>query len=137
MENFIRTDWEKFRHDLAFPMGTEQVVPEDADAAFDYLVNLCGLLPRFYGEELDRANLWGRIDGALAVMASRCSRSDEIADCLLSHICADPVRVAADAAIKDFLEPPVKIAAVKQIVATRRLLVICKARALWMETKSC
>jgi hypothetical protein len=135
MENFIRVDWEKFRHDLAFPVSGGRVDATDADTAYDYLVGLCAILPRFYGAELDRANLWGRIDSALSVVASRCSRSDEIPDCLLSHVCADTVRAAADTDLKAFFDraADVKLAAVKQIVSTRRLLVICNARAKWME----
>lgn len=81
MENFVRVDWEKFRRDLAFPISGGRVDAADADAAYDYLVGLCAILPRFYGAELDRANLWGRIDSALSVVASRCSRSDEIPAC--------------------------------------------------------
>ena len=135
MENFIRVDWEKFRHDLAFPVGGERVETADTDVAYEYLVGLCAILPRFYGAELDRANLWGRIDSALSVMASRCSRTDEIPDCLLSHVCADTVRAAADADLKTFFDKTanIKLAAVKQIVSTRRLLVVCNARAKWME----
>lgn len=137
MENFVKLDWEKFRHELAFPMGIESIEAEDTDAAFRYLVDLCGILPRFYGEELDRANLWGRIDSALSVASSRCSRADEIVDCMLAHICADTVRVAASEELKKYLEPSVKLAAIKQVISTRRLLVICKARTIWMEAKSC
>lgn len=135
MENFVRVDWEKFRHDLAFSIGGEHVAAADTNAAYEYLVGLCAILPRFYGAELDRANLWGRIDSALSVAASRCSRSDEIPDCLLSHVCADTVRAAADADLKTFFDKAagVKLAAVKQIISTRRLLVICTARTKWME----
>ncbi|WP_405329545.1 hypothetical protein [Fibrobacter sp.] len=137
MDNFVHVDWEKFRHDLAFPIGGERVNAADTDAAYQYLVGLCSILPRFYGDELDRANLWGRIDSALSVAASRCSRSDEIPDCLLSHICADAVRAAADKDLKAFFDSArdLNLAAAKQIIATRRLLVICNARANWMEYK--
>lgn len=137
MNDFERADWEKFRHDLAFPIGGDKINAEDADAAYEYLVGLCAILPRFYGDELDRANLWGRIDSALSVAASRCSRSDEIPDCLLSHICADTVRAAADKDLKAFFDSArgLNLAAAKQIIATRRLLVICNARANWMEYK--
>lgn len=137
MENFVRVDWEKFRHDLAFPAGDIKIDPQDVDRAYEYLVGLCSILPAFYGDELDRTNLWGRIDSALSVMASKCSRCDEIPDCLLSHICADTVRAVADPEMKSFFDKSssLKLDAVKQIVATRRLLVICNARAKWMEYK--
>ena len=134
--SFTRVDWEKFRHDLAYPMGMERVSYEDTAAAFDYLVTLCGMLPRFYGDQLDRTNLWGRIESGLSVVSSRCSRVDEIADCMLAHVCADTVRVAASDDLRPLFTPQVKLAAVKQIIATRRLLVICKAREAWMEARS-
>ena len=137
MNDFERVDWEKFRHDLAFPIGGDKINAEDADAAYEYLVGLCAILPRFYGDELDRANLWGRIESALNVAASRCSRSDEVPDCLLSHICADTVRAAADKDLKTLFDaaPSIKLAAAKQVISTRRLLVICNARAKWMESR--
>lgn len=137
MNDFERVDWEKFRHDLAFPIGGDKINAEDADAAYEYLVGLCAILPRFYGDALDRANLWGRIESALNLAASRCSRSDEVPDCLLSHICADTVRAAADKDLKTLFDaaPSIKLAAAKQVISTRRLLVICNARAKWMESR--
>ena len=84
MDNFEHVDWEKFRHDLAFP----RITPACA-----------GNRP--------------------------------------SHICADTVRAAADKDLKAFFggAADLNLAAAKQIIATRRLLVICNARANWMEYK--
>lgn len=137
MENFIRLNSEEFRRKLAFPLGDETVSEDAASKAKDWLVDLCAVLPRFYSDALDRTNLWGRIESALSVASSRCARADEIPDALLAHIDADPVRVAASAELMDFFNSAgdQDLQAIKRIIATRRLFVICKARAIWMEGK--
>lgn len=133
-ENFIRVDWEKFRHDLAFPTSGEKLDEKSLDEAFNFLVALCAILPRFYGQDLEREKLWVRIESGLAVASSRCSRSDEIADCMLSHICAEVNRAAADEDLLFFMKrsKSIGIQALKHIIQTRRLLVVCNAREKWL-----
>lgn len=137
MDNFVRLDADEFRRKLAFPLGSDAVSDDAADKAKDWLVSLCAILPKFYSDALDRTNLWGRIESALSVASSRCSRSDEIPDAMLAHIDADPVRVAASAELMEFFNDAAEqdLQAVKHVIATRRLFVICKARAIWMEGK--
>lgn len=138
MSDFKRVGFEKFRQSLAFPYGECARTEEDDIKAFEFLVDLCAILPRFYGEELERTQLWERIGSGLSVAASRCQRSDELCDCMLSHVCASTSHAMANEDLKRLFkrQADINLSAVRHIIATRRLLVVCDARSAWNEERA-
>lgn len=128
-------DWETFRHDLAFSAMDSSGEDADANAAAqDFLIDICAILPKFYGEELDRMRLWDRIGSALDILASKLCDNEEIADILIAHVCGDFSVASADSTLNDLIKKSSKIsvASIKHVISRKKLFIICKAREGWV-----
>lgn len=132
-ESVQRVDWDEFRHSLAFPFQDDADTSEMQAKAQDLLIRLCGMLPKFYGEDLDRMKMWERIASGLEVLASKLTDMQEMADIMLKHICADISIATSDRSLISIISEAEKLStdAVKAVIGRKRIFIICKARDVW------
>lgn len=129
--------FEEFRQRLAFGGGSEEDKTAAKQAAERWCIDLCGIAPLFFGQELARTTLWTRIDTGILAAASKARNAEEFFAELLTHIMADAAAVSrSDEAAKLLAEAEnIDMTALKAVVSQKHLIVIVRARGLWENRK--
>ena len=98
---------EEYRQKLAGLIDPEQEVADDRRTEIKQVaIDFVALLPLFFGEELERTTLWDRIGTGLQTALAKTASSDHefFAQCVLSHILANPAKTASNGQLRDLLD---------------------------------
>lgn len=129
--------FDEFRRRLAFGGGSEEDKAAAKQAAERWCVDLCGLVPLFFGPELARTTLWTRIDTGILAAASKARNAEEFFAELLTHIMADAATVSRSNEAAKLLADAenIDMTALKAVVSQKHLIVIVRARGVWENRK--
>lgn len=105
---------------------------------------IVGLLPRVFGESLDRTTLWSRIDSAISTACAKVGDGDVARwwQLVLEHIKADAARVACcepivlEMATTSEARPLPWRQALIAYFSTHRIPVVVHGRLLWERSKA-
>ena len=129
--------FDEFRRRLAFGDGPADDKAAAKQAAERWCVDLCGIAPLFFGQDLARTTLWTRIDTGILAAASKARNAEEFFAELLTHIMADAAAVSrSDEAAKLLADAEsIDMTALKAVVSQKHLIVIVRARGIWENRK--
>lgn len=138
-------DLAEIRRKLAGLVDHSSRVPSPAETEEVKIlaVRFVNILANLFGDSLDRATLWDRIDSAIATSVQKSAPGDfeHFTSLCLAHIDASPSRVAACIPLLQVIEqvavrPQDWRANLLAHMNTRRFVVIAFARSRWQLIKS-
>ena len=134
---------EEFRKKLAGQTDPARRLPDtELEIIKDEAIKLCLISAELFSDDLDRLTLWDRIGHGLATSAAKCGGDWELLfENLIEYIKAEPGRVAANSKVEAWLatmatRPQEWKDQFIQICATRRMILIVKAREIWGRGKN-
>lgn len=104
-EKYMEISAEEFRQKLAGHKGRSD---EESDVATQSIrhecVNFLAILPKLFGDSLDRKTLWERIHSGIITSITKSEKDFEaFVNFLLQHIVAEPAMVASNTQLSQFI----------------------------------